>query len=76
MDLLKEEKRLIGKKNKALENLARKQKYLKSAMTSFSKARKELQSARGELRAIRKQIRAQGLEDLTISEPVEEESID
>jgi len=76
MDLLKEEKRLIGKKNKALENLARKQKYLKSAMTSFSKARKELQSARGELRTIRKQIRAQGLEDLAISEPVEEESTD
>lgn len=83
MDLLKEEKRLTERKHKALENLERKQKYLKGAVTSFKKARRELKVANVQLRTIRQQIRAQGLEDLTVpevtvnvSESVEEESTD
>ena len=50
MDLLKEEKRLVEKKHKTLENLERKQKYLKGAVTSFKKARRELKVANVQLR--------------------------
>jgi len=82
MDLLKEEKKLVEKKHKALENLERKQRYLSGAVTSFKKARRELKIANVQLRTIRQQIKAQGIEDLTVPEtiaepePIEEENTD
>lgn len=75
MDLLKEQERLTKKHDKAFENLGRKQKYLKSAGTSCRKAKKEFNAARHELRAIRRQIKAQGVEDLTIPETIDEQII-
>ena len=77
MDLLKEEERLVEKKQKAIENMKRKQKYLAGATTSFRKARRELKVANAKLKAIRQQIKAEGLERpapevIAEPEPIEE----
>lgn len=85
MDLLKDEEKLVEKKQKALENLQRKQKYLAGAQTSFRKARREFKIAVANLRTIRKQIKAEGIErpvvihtpgvepiSITEPEPIEE----
>jgi len=72
MDLLKEEKRLVEKKHKALDNLERKQKYLKGAVTSFKKARRELKVVNYQLRTIRQQIKAQGIKPFDVPESIVE----
>lgn len=62
MDLLKEEEKLIEKKQKALANLERKRKYFFTAQASFRKARRELKAANIRLRAIRKEMKYAGYE--------------
>lgn len=62
MDLLKDEEKLVEKKRKARENLAKKAKYLAGATTSFKKARREFKIANARLKAIRQQIKAEGIE--------------
>jgi len=77
MDLLKEEKRLIAEHNKALENMKRKKKSLKAAITIHHKAKKAYTTIRHDLRMIRKQIRVQGAGGFAVHEtgvPLNEES--
>jgi len=82
MDLLKEEKKLIENRQKALENLERKKKYLTGATISLKKAEREFKNAGRKLSAIREQIKMQGIESFDIPEviaepePIEEESAD
>ena len=56
MDLLKEETRLIAKRNKAIENFERKVGYLDGAEIAVTKARNEVRIANRKLKAIRRQI--------------------
>lgn len=84
MDLLKEEKRLIEKKHKALENLEKKKKYLGTIAKSVRKAKREFRLAAAELNVIRKRIKVEGIErpaepapeTITEPEPMAEESKD
>lgn len=72
MDLLKEEKRLIEKKHKALENLEKKKKYLGTIAKSVRKAKREFRLAAAELNVIRKRIKVEGIErpaDVIINTP-------
>ena len=71
MDLLKEEEKLIGKLVKAKQEMERKERYLIKAQTSFVIAQREVKAAQTRVRRIRKQIRVQGIEDLTIPEPLD-----
>lgn len=75
MDLLKEEKRLIDKKHKALENLGKKKKYLETAARSFRKAKREFKLAAVELNVIRKRIKVEGVERPAEPEPTPEPDV-
>jgi len=71
MDLLKEEKKLIEKLVKARQEVDRKLQYLTKSQGSFTSAQREVKAAETRVRKIRKQIRAQGVEDLTVPEPLD-----